>query len=73
MIEATLVRRHEDRPASALEPCDALCTSAAESTRSNPWEHMRKLLRRWIHLPRILHPWPTARLSVGPEAGAPVR
>jgi len=28
-----------------------------------PWARMRRLAARWLPLPRVLHPWPTARFA----------
>lgn len=37
------------------------------------WEQMRKLSRRWIPSPRVLHPWPTERFERRTRGRSPVR
>ena len=38
--------------------------------RRMPWRRYRVLVARWLPRPKILHPYPTQRLRVRPEAGA---
>ncbi len=37
------------------------------------WERMRELSRRWLPVPRILHPWPVERFLVRTQGKSPVR
>jgi group II intron reverse transcriptase/maturase len=37
------------------------------------WDRMHRLVRRWLPLPRIMHPWPHARLAVRTQGRSPVR
>jgi RNA-directed DNA polymerase len=37
------------------------------------WDRMRRLARLWLPQPRILHPWPDARLNVNTQGRSPVR
>lgn len=37
------------------------------------WERMARLARRWLPLPRIMHPWPNQRFDARIQARSPVR
>jgi group II intron reverse transcriptase/maturase len=37
------------------------------------WERMRRIARRWLPRPRILHPWPTTRFDARTQGRSPVR
>lgn len=37
------------------------------------WDRMKRLAKRWVPTPRILHPYPDARLGVMTRGRSPVR